>query len=50
MELDSLKATGPAVAALLHSLTNSEDDFDGLIFGAVLADSSAFVAPRPHSL
>ncbi len=48
MELDSLEATGPAVAALLHSLTNSQDDFDGLIFGAVLADVSPFV--RPQSL
>ena len=45
MQLDSLKTTGPAVAALLHSLTTSQDDFDGLILGTLLADISALLRP-----
>ena len=34
MDLDASRTSGPAMASLLHSLSISREDFDGLIFGA----------------
>jgi len=39
MELDASKTSGPAMASLLHSLSTSQEDFDGLIFGAYWHES-----------
>lgn len=39
MELDASKTSGPAMASLLHSLSTSQEDFDGLLFGAYWHES-----------
>lgn len=35
MDLDELKASGPAMALLLQSLALHQEDFDGLILGTI---------------